>query len=135
MLEQGLKFVAIGSLAIGAIAAYVAVRNNTLQLGAQIFLAYSDRVRAIRQSATKGSMDPAEIVETTFLIFDFYELRRRRFLPSAVWRMWDRDILDLLRTDGFRRHWDVVKVRFRNHPHFLRWVEAQLAGANTRTEA
>jgi hypothetical protein len=44
MLEYILKFGAAGSLLIGVLAIYFAVRNNTFQLGAQIFLSYSDRV-------------------------------------------------------------------------------------------
>src|SRR5258708_8157373 len=130
MLEFILKFAAIASLAITAIATYITVRNNTRQLGAQIFLAYSDRVGEIRQSASAHAGDPEGVAVATFLIFDFYELKRRGYVSRAIWSIWDRDIADLLRTDHFRKHWDNTRARFQNHPHFLKWVEAQLRWAN-----
>lgn len=126
MLEQLLRFAAFGTLAVGAVAAYLTVRNNTFQVGAQIFIAYSGRVRRIRRSAAVEPVDREAIVDAMFLIFDFYELKRWRFLPKAVWKILDRDIADLVRTDHFRAQWGAEKVRFRNHPHFSRWVEAQL---------
>jgi hypothetical protein len=133
MLEQLLRFAAIGTLAVGAVAAYLTVRHNTFQVGTQIFLAYSDRVRRIRRAAAIEPIDPEAIVDAMFLIFDFYELKRRRFLPKAVWKILDRDIADFVRSDHFRTQWDAEKVRFRNHPHFSRWVEAQLERAEAAT--
>ncbi len=102
------------------------------QLGAQIFLAYSDRVRMIRQSALADTGDPEGVADATFLIFDFYELKRRGYVSKAIWTIWDRDIADLLRTDHFRKHWDSTRPRFQNHPHFLKWVEAHLRRADAK---
>src|SRR5215469_3605275 len=119
MLDYVLKFVAVGSLAIGAIAIYITFRHNARQLGAQIFLAYSERVRAIRQSASARDGDAEAVATATFLIFDFFELKRRGFVSRSIWSIWDRDIADLLRTEHFRQHWDKTRLRFQNHPHFL----------------
>jgi len=127
MLEHLLSFVTVISVGIAATATYMNVRNNSRQLSAQIFLAYSNRVREIRQSAALTSIDLDLILNATFLIFELYELRRRGYVTSAVWSIWDRDISDLLRTDNFRTQWSVVSVRLRNHAHFVSWVNAQLA--------
>ena len=111
---------------MAAIATYVAARNNTRQLGAQIFLAYSDRAREIRRSAALDSHDPGDTLDTIFLVFELYELRRKGYVSTAIWSIWSRDIGDLLRANHFRAQWDVLKARLHNHVHFVDWVEAQL---------
>jgi hypothetical protein len=126
MLEHLLSFVTFVSVGIAAIATYITVRNNNRQLGAQIFLAYSDRVRAIRQSAALSTHDLEVTLNATFVIFELYELRRRGLVSSAIWSIWDRDIGDLLRTDNFKNQWKTLSVRLRNHVHFVGWVDAQL---------
>ncbi|MEI9930171.1 MAG: hypothetical protein WDM89_06385 [Rhizomicrobium sp.] len=124
MIEHLLRFVAVGSVVIGAVAIFITVRNNSLQLGAQIFLAYSDRVRAIRRGAMFNSGDPEAATAAIYLIFEFYELRRRRYVSGSIWSIWDADIADLLRTEAFKAEWDVLRHNFQNHPHFRRWVDA-----------
>jgi hypothetical protein len=126
MLQQLLGFVTLGSVCIAAIATYITVRHNSQQLGAQIFLAYSGRVRELRQAAALESRDIEVTLSATFLIFELYELKRRGYVSSAIWSIWDRDIVDLLRTDEFRAQWDRLRVRLRNHVHFIKWVNDQL---------
>ena len=48
MIDLVFKFVTIGSVLTGGIAGYIAIRNNSRQVGAHIFLAYSDRIRNLR---------------------------------------------------------------------------------------
>jgi hypothetical protein len=50
LLDVILKFITAGSILTGAIAVYIALRNNNRQIGAQIFLAYSDRIHKLRNS-------------------------------------------------------------------------------------
>jgi hypothetical protein len=126
MLEHLLSFVTFVSVGIAAIATYITVRNNNRQLGAQIFLAYSDRVRAIRQSAALSTHDLEVTLNATFVIFELYELRRRGLVSKAIWTIWDRDIGDLLRTENFQNQWKTLSARLRNHVHFVSWVNAQL---------
>jgi hypothetical protein len=66
------------------------------------------------------------ILNATFLIFELYELRRRGYVSSSIWTIWDRDIADLLRTDNFREQWGMLRTRLHNHVHFVNWVDAQL---------
>ena len=126
MLQHLLSFVTFVSVCIAAIATYVTVRHNGRQLGAQIFLAYSDRVRELRKAAALDVRDTDVILNATFLIFELYELRRRGYLSSSIWTIWDRDITDLLRTDYFQTHWEMLRSRLHNHVHFVNWVDAQL---------
>jgi hypothetical protein len=95
-------------------------------LGAEIFLSYSDRVRELREATALRSHDIEVNLRATFLIFELYELRRRGYVSNAIWSIWDRDIADLLRSDHFRTQWDALKVRLRNHVHFVKWVDSQL---------
>ncbi len=67
-----LKFITIGSVLTGGIAIYIAVRNNSRQVGAQIFLAYSDRIRALRVALGDENYPPRALLEAMFLIFEFY---------------------------------------------------------------
>jgi hypothetical protein len=134
MIEHLLSFVTLGSVCIAGIATYITVRNNNRQLGAQIFLAYSDRVREIRQSAVLNTGDLEATLSATFLVFELYELRRRGYVSSAIWSIWDRDIGDLLRTQKFQAQWTTLKDRLRNHVHFVDWVDAQLENTSSRIE-
>jgi hypothetical protein len=126
MLQHLLSIVTLISVGIAGIATYITVRHNSRQLGAQIFLAYSGRVREIRQAAALKSHDIELTLSATFLIFELYELRRRGYVSSAIWSIWDRDIIDLLRTDHFRAQWSTLELRLRNHVHFIKWVNDQL---------
>jgi hypothetical protein len=134
MIEHLLSFVTVGSVCIAGIATYITVRNNNRQLGAQIFLAYSERVREIRQSAVLNTGDLEATLRATFLVFELYELRRRGYVSSAIWSIWDRDIGDLLRTQNFQAQWTTLKDRLRNHAHFVAWVDAQLENTGSRME-
>jgi hypothetical protein len=126
MLDHLLSFVTVVSVCIAALATYITVRNNNRQLGAQIFLAYSNRVREIRQAAVLNTRDLEVTLSATFLIFELYELRRRGYVSKAILTIWDRDIGDLLRTDNFKAQWETLRVRLRNHVHFVGWVDSQL---------
>src|SRR5580698_1718144 len=125
MLQHLLSFVTLASVCVAAIATYITVRHNSRQLGAQIFLAYSDRVRELREAAALQSHDIEVTLRATFLVFELYELRRRGYISTAIWSIWDRDITDLLRTDNFRAQWGTLEARLRNHVHFVKWVNDQ----------
>ena len=133
MLHELLGLVTLGSVCIAAIATYITVRHNSQQLGAQIFLAYSGRVRELRQANALERPDIEVTLSATFLIFELYELKRRGYVSTAIWSIWDRDIADLLRTDEFRAQWDTLRIRLRNHVHFIKWVNDQLEEIQSST--
>jgi hypothetical protein len=131
MLEHLLSYVTFGSVGVAAVATYIAVRNNSRQLGAQIFLAYSHRVREVRESIALNAGSFETNLAATFLIFELFELKRRGYVEHAIWTIWDQDIGDLLRRDDFREHWATIRVRLRHHVHFVTWVNAQLGNPAT----
>jgi hypothetical protein len=49
-LDFALKLGTIGSVLVGAVAVYIAFGNNSRQIGAPIFLSYSDRIHHLRQT-------------------------------------------------------------------------------------
>jgi hypothetical protein len=126
MLDNVLKFGAIGSLIISALAIYFAVRSNTFQLGAHIFLSYSDRVWTIRKAAIFETKDSEAVAAAIFLVFELFELKRRGYVSRSIWTIWDNDIADLFGNDAFREQWITIRPRLKNHPHFLQWVDSQV---------
>jgi len=108
MLQHLLSLVTLGSVCIAAIATYITVRHNSQQLGAQIFLAYSGRVRELRQANAQEARDIEVTLSAIFLIFELYE---------------------------FRAQWDTVKIRLRNHAHFIKWVNDQLEAIQSSTRS
>ena len=122
LLDLLLKIMTFGTLFVGATAVYIAVRNNSRQLAAQIFLAYSDRVRQVR-SAAAGELDqPQTILDLTYLIFEFHSLRRRGYVPDPIWQIWEADMTDMLTTSAFLELLPEIRRRFENHSHFLTWI-------------
>ena len=117
-----LKFITIGSVLTGGIAIYIAVRNNSRQVGAQIFLAYSDRIRALRVELGDENYPTRVLLEAMFLIFEFYSLRRKGYVSNAIWSIWESDITRLLNTASFQREWSNISDRFATHPHFVAWI-------------
>jgi hypothetical protein len=126
MLEHLVNYVTLGSVCVAGLAAYIAVRNNSRQLGAQIFLAYSNRVREIRESIALNADSLEANLAATFLIFELFELKRRGYVERRIWTIWDQDIGELLRRANFRAHWPTIRPRLQRHPHFVSWVTAQL---------
>lgn len=133
MLEHLVNYVTLGSVCVAGLAAYIAVRNNSRQLGAQIFLAYSNRVREIRESIALNAGSLEANLAATFLIFELFELKRRGYVERRIWTIWDQDIGELLRREDFRTHWLAIKPRLQHHTHFVSWVTAQLDDGLTRT--
>jgi hypothetical protein len=121
-MDVVLKFVTLATVIVGAIAVYIAVRNNSMQMAAQIFLAYSDRIRAIGLRGAADADDPRAVLESTYLMFEFYELRRRGYVARSIWSIWESDMVDLMNRPAYCREWGSLRYRFVNHPHFVDWV-------------
>ena len=131
MIEHLVNYVTLGSVCVAALAAYIAVRNNSRQLGAQIFLAYSNRVREIRGAIALNAENFEANLSATFLIFELFELKRRGYVEHKIWTIWDQDICELIRREDFRVHWPKIKPRLSHHTHFVNWVSAKLSGNAT----
>ena len=122
MIGLILHYVTIVSVLIGAIAVYTAVHSNSRQVAAQIFLAYSDRIREVRSATSNDFNRPEALLDATFLIFEFHSLRRRGYIATPIWQIWESDMTDFLNTAAFLELWPKIRHRFGNHSHFLAWV-------------
>jgi hypothetical protein len=141
LLDLILRFITLGSVLIGAAAIYTAVRNNTRQLGAQIFLAYTSRLHELRQSLSDevyhdrlADDGPASVETQRFvrdvvqLVFELHALRRHGYVENKIWRVWDADIDRLLKAPRVRREWPRLQLEYATHPKFVAWVLAKHAG-------
>jgi hypothetical protein len=129
-----LKIIANLGVIVGGTAVYIALRSNGRQLGAQIFLAYSNRIHQLRQTlaidvyrplSDATDLDPEArrvIVEALYAIFEFYSLRRQGYVTTAIWSIWEPDMARLLSTAAFRHEWSLLRQRFDTHPRFIAWV-------------
>jgi hypothetical protein len=138
LLDLILKCVTILTVVVGAATVYIALRNNSRQLGAQIFLSYSDRMHMLRQTTSTdfdayligdekmgpiGSEMKRAIATAYIVIFEFYSLRRRGFIATPIWSIWEVDISRVLNSPAFRNEWPEASRRFDRHPRFLSWVD------------
>ncbi len=138
LLDVALKLVTIVSVLVGGVAVYIALRNNSRQIGAQIFLTYSSRIHYLRETRLfdvdlhhwPRQTDEAEnirhaILAAYWVIFEFYSLRRYGFVANSIWKIWEADIVRLLGTPAFQTEWDVIRPHFEVHSHFTAWVNAR----------
>jgi hypothetical protein len=107
------------------IAIYIAVRNNSRQVGAQIFLNYSDRIRDLRVALGDDNYPKQALLEAMFIIFEFYSLRRQGYVSNSIWSIWESDITRLLNTASFLQEWNSIRERFDTHPDFVVWVQGR----------
>jgi hypothetical protein len=135
-----LQFVTLGSVIIGAAAIYIAVRNNSRQLGAQIFLAYSQRIHALRLSISDEaygnrlvpdldvelSVESRRVVyQTLQLIFEVHALKRYGYIDKHIWLVWEPDINRLLQSKSVGHEWPRLEQDFATHPRFVDWVKSK----------
>lgn len=125
MVDLLLKFITIASVMTSGIAIYIAVRNNSRQVGAQIFLNYSDRIRHLRVALSSDNYAKEDLLAAMFVIFEFYSLRRQGYVANSIWNIWESDITRLLNTTSFLQEWSSIKERFATHPDFVGWVQSR----------
>lgn len=125
MVDLLLKFFTIGSVLMSGIAIYIAVRNNSRQLGAHIFLTYSDRIRDLRVTLGDDNYPKQALLEAMFVIFEFYSLCRQGYVANSIWNIWESDITRLLNTASFLQEWGSMRERFDTHPDFVTWVQGR----------
>jgi hypothetical protein len=138
LLESAIKLVTLGSFIVGATAIYIALRNNNRQLGAQIFLAYTDRIHRLRKTLSMDGEryrlsltcrdeltieERRALLEACHLAYEFFALRQHRYMAAAIWEIWQPDIERLLRMPTVVREWPKLRAEFDNHPEFMVWVD------------
>ena len=120
-----MTLITVGTVCVSCITAYIALRNNSRQVGSQIFLAYSIRVREIRAKLSEPHVPHHVLLDILYSIYEFYALRKSGLVASSMWRIWEQDIIRLLNTDLFIGEWKDLKPHFDAHPDFVAWVESQ----------
>ncbi|THD63859.1 hypothetical protein [Phenylobacterium sp.] len=123
MVDLILKFVTLATTLVGGIAVYIAVRNNSHQIGVQIFLTYSERVHLVRETLSNESGQKQGLTQALHIVFEFHALRKAGFIAKPIWAIWEADITRLFCTPLFRRHWPDLREGFDTHPDFIAWVE------------
>ena len=139
LIEHILRLVTLASVIVAAAAVYIALRNHSRQLAAQIFIAYSDRLQKLRRMlaidanvyrvswSVGDALSVAErhaLLEAFYLVFEFYELRRHNYITAEIWQICAPDIKRLLCTPVVRGEWPKLREEFIIHPSFVAWIEA-----------
>jgi hypothetical protein len=124
-IDLVLKFVTLATTLVGAAALYIAIRNNSHQVGVQIFLVYSERVHRVRESLAAEAGQKQGMLDALHVIFEFYALRKGGFVARPIWEIWEADITRLFCTPLFLSEWPDLRDAFEPHPDFMAWVEAR----------
>ncbi len=141
IVEIVFRFMGTSGVLACVIAVYAAQRNNTRQLDAQIFLAYSDRLQTVRHmllaellpiwtaelsDEERSRLLPC-LLRVMHLIHELYELRAQGYVKARMWAIWSRDIDRFLTTPIVRRLHPEIRLDFHGHDTFLDWIERRQA--------
>jgi hypothetical protein len=139
LIDHILRLVTLASVIVGATAVYIALRNHSRQLAAQIFIVYTERIHKLRRMlaidanvyrvswSVEDTLPDAErhvLLEAFYLVFEFYELRRSNYITAEIWAIWAPDIKRMLCTPIVRGEWPRLREEFIIHPSFVAWIEA-----------
>ena len=132
------KLGSAGTIAVGSVGIYVALRNQHRQLNAHTFIEFSKRfqelLRLFPTEAWLANRDPSkpmppssqELTDCTLyamqLIADVYHLRNAGYLSKRVWKLWEREIRKTLTGPIFQREWQAISVEFAHSADFVRYI-------------
>jgi hypothetical protein len=127
-----------GTIAIGAVGIFVALRNQHRQLNAQMYVEFSGRFQELLRwfptDAWLANADPSqpipaptkEVTECTLyaiqFISDIYYLHEGGYLSANLWKLWDRAIRKTLAGRVFRREWETLSAEFVYSPDFVDYI-------------
>jgi hypothetical protein len=133
------QFGSAGTIAVGSLGIYVALRNQHRQLNAHTFIEFSKRfqelLRLFPTEAWLANRDPSkpmppssqELTDCTLyamqLIADVYHLRSAGYLSKRVWKLWEREIRKTLTGPVFQREWQGVSAEFTHSPDFVGYID------------
>ena len=129
-----------GTIAIGSLGIYVALRNQHRQLAAQMFIEFSGRfqelLRLFPTEAWLANRDPSKpmpppsqeltdsVLYTMQFVADVYHLRQARYISKRVWMVWEREIRTTLTGPVFQREWQGVAAEFAHSTNFVRYIDS-----------
>ena len=128
-----------GTIAVGSLGIYVALRNQHRQLNAHTFIEFSKRfqelLRLFPTDAWLANRNPSkpmppstqEITDCTLyamqLIFDVYRIHRAGYLAKRMWNIWEREIRKTITGPIFRREWQEVSAEFSHSADFVAYID------------
>jgi len=129
-----------GTIAVGSLGIYVALRNQHRQLNAQMFIEFSGRfqelLRLFPTEAWLANRNPSkplppssqELTDCTLyamqFIADVYHLHKGGYISKSVWRVWEREIRKTLTGPVFQREWHGVAAEFAHSRGFVNYINA-----------
>ena len=129
-----------GTIAVGSLGIYVALRNQHRQLNAQMFIEFSGRfqelLRLFPTEACLANRNPSkplppssqELTDCTLyamqFIADVYYLHKGGYISKSVWRVWEREIRNTLTGPVFQREWHGVAAEFAHSRDFVNYINA-----------
>src|ERR1700692_2508675 len=118
----------IGTLVVGSLGIFVALRNQHRQLNAQMFIEFSGRfqelLRLFPTEAWLANRIPSQPLPPTsqelnhctlyclLLILEVYQLHRAGYITKKLWRLWEREIKHTLTGPVFKREWKRLAAEF-----------------------
>jgi hypothetical protein len=136
-----------GTLIIGSLGLFIALRNQHRQLNVQMFIEFSGRfqelLRLFPTEAWLANRNPAqpmppssqELTDCTLysiqFVADVYYLHKAGYLSKNLWRMWERGIQSTLSGQVFKREWDNLSVEFSHNQEFVRYIDGLVHGRAT----
>jgi hypothetical protein len=130
----------IGTLLVGSLGIFVALRNQRRQLNAQMFIEFSNRFQQLLRTFPKEAWlanhtaslplppSSSELTECTLycihFVADVYYLHRGGYVSAKLWRLWERDIKRTLTGPVFQRELRAVETEFSQDSDFLGYLRS-----------
>jgi hypothetical protein len=117
---------------------FLALRVYRRQMNTQVFLAYTERyesiMNALSHEARIARLDssaalPPESAELSLCVLRYLNLSSEEFylcksgyLDKKLWAIWEDELKRTLRSQLFRREWEVLRREFESYPEFQKLV-------------
>jgi hypothetical protein len=129
------------SLIVAIFSLWFASRSFRQQMNAQVYLAYTDRFEKLasdspsefRLSYLKTTIDDipsaeksrvlACLIRYLNLCSEERHLLQTGYLAPSVWKSWERDLEETIRTKLYRSAWPHLRSEYRSYPEFIEFVE------------
>ena len=134
----------VGTLVVGSVGIFVALRNQHRQLNAQMFIEFSGRfqelLRLFPTEAWLANRNPSqplppssqELTDCTLytiqFVSDAYYLHKGGYISTTLWTLWEREIKRTLAGRVFQREWEKVAPEFDHNPDFAQYISTLIRG-------
>ena len=128
----------IGTLGVGSVGIFVALRNQHRQLNSQMFIEFSGRfqdlLRLFPTDAWLANRNPSQplppsspaltdcTLYTMQFIADVYYLHTGGYVSKNLWTLWEREIKNTLTGPVFQREWVGVSAEFAHNRAFVQYI-------------